>query len=302
MVTFRERVSFDRAPSYYSEETPINPWESTFNSKRHLFQQLSSFFFILFITVGIPLALFFTTRNHIEAIYSLLICAFLPLLYMIYVLILYHKLDIFSFLLVLTYIISGVVSLATGDTTITLLRDSAVTAVVALLFYATMLPIENKWLKIRPLTFILSTEMLIDAKATYHWINPKGIRQEMSVVDWVWSMRKIRIYHYCLTCGWATFLMADYVVRVIMVIATDISVHYIYLSGSIIVIIELIIMSVVGVIVAVMTRKVTREWVQDNDYSEKYGWKMEQLRSFQYQHHEEDHEDEDEEIEEVRDR
>ena len=161
-----------------------------------------------------------------------------------------------------------------------------------------MIPIEKKWLKIRPLTFILSTEMLIAAEARYHWINPKGMGQEMSVVDWVWSMRKIRIYHYCLTCGWATCLMADYIVRVIMVVATDISMHTIYLSGSIIVMIELVIMTVLGVIVAVMTRKVTRQWVQDNDYTEKYGWKVEQLQPFEYQQrHEEDQED-DEEIEE----
>ena len=114
MVTFRERVSFDRAPSYYSEVAPVNPWESTFNSKQHMFRQLISFFSILVITVGIPLTLFFTTRNHIEAMYSLLICAILPLLYMVYVLILYRILDIFSFLLVVAYIMSGIVSLATG--------------------------------------------------------------------------------------------------------------------------------------------------------------------------------------------
>ncbi|KAI9249671.1 hypothetical protein BDA99DRAFT_445478 [Phascolomyces articulosus] len=263
-----------------------------------MLRQLNSFFFILVLTVGIPLTLFFTTRNHIEAMYSLLICAILPLLYTIYFLFRHRKIDIFSFLMFLDYIIAGVVSLATGDATVTILRDSAVTAVVSLVFYATMIPIETTWIKIRPLTFILSTEMLIDAKATYHWINPKGMRQEMSVVDWVWSVRKIRIYHYCLTCGWATCLMGDYIVRVVMVTATDISKHDIYLSGSIIVMIELVIMTVLGVIVAVMTRRVTRQWVRDNDYTEKYGWKMEQLRPY---HHEEEEVEEEEVLEEVED-
>ncbi|KAI9484513.1 hypothetical protein BDB00DRAFT_774825 [Zychaea mexicana] len=246
-----------------------------------MLRQLTSFFFVLVITVGIPLTLYFTTRNHIEAIHSLLICAVLPLLYTIHVLIRHRRLDVFSFLLMLDYVIAGLVSLATGDATITTLRDSAATAVVSLVFYATMIPlrIRDTWFtNIRPLTFILSTEMLIDPHAKYRWINAKGMRQEMSVVDWIWSVRKVRIYHYWLTGGWATCLLVDYIIRVIMVLGTNVSVHMVYLSGSIIVMIELVIMTALGVIVAVLTRRVTRDWVRDNDYTEKYGWKVEQLR------------------------
>ncbi|KAI8137466.1 hypothetical protein BJV82DRAFT_525231 [Fennellomyces sp. T-0311] len=222
---------------------------------------------MLVVTVGLPLALYYSTRNTIGTLYALLLSGAPPLLHTIYVFIRRRRLDVFGLLMVVAFVVSAVISIVTGDVRAALLRDSAVTALVSILFFVTLIPIKNKWISNRPLTFTIASQMLFENAPPYHWIDKDGQRHELSMSDWVWSMPKTRKLQYINTAGWSIGLMCEFIIRVIMVEATSLTTDQIILYGNIVVIIVVVTMTSFGIFVSMTSRKELRQWVKDNNYA-----------------------------------
>lgn len=158
-----------------------------------------------------------------------------------------------------------------GDARAALLRDSAVTMVIAALFASTLIPIRTERLSIYPLTWSISRKMVYDNVQPYHWRDQHGIRHEMPFSDFLWShLPVVRKGSYLLTGGYAIGLTAEFVIRVIMIEATTLTVDQIVLYGNIIVIVVVVVMTTFGVYLSIAIRNKSLQWAKDNDYTAHY--------------------------------
>lgn len=88
-------------------------------------EKLKTFFFyakpmivMLVIDVGIPLAIYYGTKNAIGPLIALIISGIPPLLHVIYSFIRHRRLEILGCIFVVSFIISAVLSLITGNSEI----------------------------------------------------------------------------------------------------------------------------------------------------------------------------------------
>ncbi|KAI8640015.1 hypothetical protein BD408DRAFT_420503 [Parasitella parasitica] len=117
---------------------------------------------MLFINVGIPLALYYLLKIWLSPLVALIISGVPPLLHVFFVFWKKRRVDILGCIFVAGFIISAILSAISGDARLTLLRDSTVTAVVSVLFLLTLIPLRTKWFIIRPVIFLFTKQMLID--------------------------------------------------------------------------------------------------------------------------------------------
>ncbi|CDS10490.1 hypothetical protein LRAMOSA03166 [Lichtheimia ramosa] len=251
-------------------EEPFDISLKKYNQKNAL-KNLIGFVFSLVFMIGLPLGLYFGLRNVIGELYALLISGIPPLLHVIYTFIRKRRVDVLGVLVLFAFVISAVISIVTGDARAALLRDSAVTMVIAALFAFTLIPIRTERLSIYPITWSITRKMIYDNVEPYHWRDQHYVRHEMPFSDFIWShLHAARKGHYLLTAGYAIGLTAEFVIRVIMVEATSLSVSQIVLYGNIVVFSVVVVMTAFGIYVSIDMRRKSLQWAKDNDYTAQY--------------------------------
>ncbi|KAI7883220.1 hypothetical protein K492DRAFT_159733 [Lichtheimia hyalospora FSU 10163] len=227
---------------------------------------------MMLIDIAIPLALYYGLRNVIDVIYALIISGIPPFLWVIVGFIRSRRVDVLGVIISLSFILSGVVSLISGDARAALLRDSAVTGVVGLMFLLTLPPIKSKWLTVRPLTFIMARQMF--SEASYRWIDKDGNKCEMGVVDWQWEhIRYFRISMYAQTAAWGILLVMELVACVLMVessLSIDNIVAYNNIITSVVVAVMVTLSILAGIYGHRVEKRVGTAWTKENDYTDYY--------------------------------
>ncbi|KAI9278746.1 hypothetical protein BDA99DRAFT_420405, partial [Phascolomyces articulosus] len=188
---------------------------------------------MLFIEVGIPLALYYGLKSTVGVVYALVISGVSPVLWVIFQFIRKRKFDILGCIIALSFILSGVVSIVNNDPRAALIRDQAVGAVIGLMFLLTLISLRTKWIDIRPLTYIVA--MQIYEGIYYRWTDRDGNRQEQSFLHWQWDNVKLfRVSMYIPSGGWAFFLIMSLVACILMVNISNLSVDQIVMLNNII--------------------------------------------------------------------
>lgn len=270
-------------------EEPFNISLSKFDKDNGVKTILSLIFLMTFM-IGLPIALYFGLRNILGVPYALLISGIPPLLYVIITLILQRRLDFLGILVVLAFILYAVISLVTGmclvvhptyfyissyhetgDERATLLRESSITLLIAVLFMLTLIPLRTRWLNIYPITWSVIKRAYYDTVMPYHWRNEHGDRHEMPFSDFLWSyIPKARTYNYMLTAAYSVALTADFVARVIMIEATDMPVDQVVLYGNVILGVLIGVVAIATIWALYLIQASCVKWAQANDYTEQY--------------------------------
>lgn len=162
--------------------------------------------------------------------------------------------------------------LSPGDARAALLRDSAVTGVVGIMFLLTLPPIRTKWLTVRPLTFIMARQMF--SEASYRWIDKDGNKHEMGIVDWQWEhIRFFRISMTLQTAAWGILLVLELVACVLMV-ESSLSIDNIVAYNNIITSVVVAVMVTVSILAGIYGHRVEKRigsaWTKENDYTDYY--------------------------------
>ncbi|ORY93572.1 hypothetical protein BCR43DRAFT_527101 [Syncephalastrum racemosum] len=239
--------------------------------KKFNIRRLWSLLAVFVIDIGMPLGLYYGLKNVLPDVYALLISGIPPLIYVIVKFVYKRKVDMLGVLIVIAFIVSGVVSIVSGDARAALLRDSATTAVIALLFGITLIPVRTPWLDIRPLTFLIGHQINEEAPPI-EWVDENGVRHEMNPMDWMWDVVRgpTRKFHYLLTGGWSFFLFAEFIIRVCLVELSALSVSAIFLTGTIITVVVIVIMSTGSIIGSIYLKRVGDRWMKVNNYAQKF--------------------------------
>lgn len=239
--------------------------------KKFIYKRMLSFILVLVVDIGLPLALYYSIRTVLADVYALLISGIPPFLFVVVKFIYKRRIDALGCLVVIAYIVSAVISIVTGDARATLLRDSGITATIALLFGLSLLPIRTPWFHVRPLTFLVGQQMYQEAPP-FTWTDANGVHHEMDVMDWLWDVigRPVRVFHRLLSGGWSFFLFAEFAIRVSMIEATDLPVDRIYLYGTIITVVVVVFMTTCTIIGAIKLQRIAKKWAQENDYTDRF--------------------------------
>ncbi|KAG0164716.1 hypothetical protein DFQ28_009688 [Apophysomyces sp. BC1034] len=283
-----------------TDEQPfdLRPGDDIPNRKKFLLKQLGALVVILVVDVGLPLTIYYVLKMYIDILIALVLSGIPPLLLVLYTFIKKRKVDFLGCIFVLSFILSGVITLISGkekkyqlrigtvihddrlvitvfrqigSPRVALLRDSAVTALVGLMFLITLIPVSTKWLTIRPLTFLLSQQMLSEMPPV-SWIDRDGVKHSTSLMNWIWDhLREFRIYSYTLTALWGICLIGEFGARVGMV-ESNMTIDQIMLYGNVIVAVVVASLSLFSGICATKLQeramKRGKEWTAENHFPE----------------------------------
>lgn len=114
---------------------------------------------MLFFEIVLPLVLYYVLRKYMEEIWALTISGVPPFLAVIYGLISKRRVDILGALIIIGFIITAIVASLKKDARIQLLRESAVTGTIGLVFLITLIPIKTGSFQMRPLAYYFARDM-----------------------------------------------------------------------------------------------------------------------------------------------
>ncbi|KAI9486974.1 MAG: hypothetical protein EXX96DRAFT_517368 [Benjaminiella poitrasii] len=228
---------------------------------------------MLVINVGVPLALYYVLKIWLSPLIALILSGIPPLLHVIYTGWKKRRLDILGCIFVVSYTISAVLTVISGDIRLSLLRDSATTALVSLLFFFTLIPLHTRWFTVRPFIFLV-TQQILSEQPDVEWTDRKGIQHSMNRAEWVWSyIPAFRKFCYFLTAGWSFALMIEFVIKIIMIEATHLTVDQIILYGNIIIAVIIVLMTLITILSRNLLLKkavsVSEEWHKQNNYNNR---------------------------------
>ncbi|KAJ2958885.1 hypothetical protein NQZ79_g5586 [Umbelopsis isabellina] len=222
------------------------------------------------IDVGLPLGIYYGMKPHTSLIVALVVSSIPPLLLVIGRFIWKRKVDLIGCLFVLGFILSGIFALATGDARLVLLRDSSVTCVVGLCFLLTLIPIQTKSVKLRPLQFLFYSEFIANL-SPMTWKDEEGNEYTLSRADWLYTyVPYIRKYSVLSTIIWGVLLETEFIVKIIL-IESSIDIDQVVNIGNIVIAVATSLGTVANIILSIPIRTRSLEAYRD--------WKLQKFHS-----------------------
>ncbi|KAG0173272.1 hypothetical protein DFQ28_011183 [Apophysomyces sp. BC1034] len=246
--------------------------EEQIDRRNMIFRQVRSLALMIFIDIGLPLVIYYVAKMYIDPIIALVISGIPPLLHVLFTIIRKRRVDILGCIAVLSFVLSAVLSLISGDIRLALLRDSTTTALVGLMFLVTLIPLETKWMTIRPLTYLIGQQMMSEMPKV-EWIDREGEHRQMDRMEWAWEFApKFRRSCYIMTSLWGFFLMAEFGAKVAM-IESPLSIDSINLYGTIIVVVVMVGLTVLNIRMSMRLSKQIKvfavEWRKEHDFTDR---------------------------------
>ncbi|KAG2209809.1 hypothetical protein INT47_001958 [Mucor saturninus] len=226
----------------------------------------------LLIDVALPLILYYVLKIWLSLIVALVLSGIPPLLHIIYKFWKKRKVDVLGCIIVIAFILTAVLSLISGDVRVALLRDSATTAIVGVIFLISLIPLKTRWFRIRPIIFVIGKQMM-EGAPPHTWTDIEGEKHEKDQMEFIWELSSMfRKYCYIVSGLWGVILMGEFAAKVIMIKST-LSVDQVVLYGNIIVAVVVVLMTVGSTVTSTFVQKkivvLMAEWKSANDFTKK---------------------------------
>ncbi|KAI7897869.1 uncharacterized protein BX663DRAFT_444133 [Cokeromyces recurvatus] len=228
---------------------------------------------MLFINIALPLALYYILKIWLSVLVALILSGIPPFLHVIYRFWKSKQFDIIGCICVISYITSAVLSLITKNVRLNLLRDSFTNALISLLFFVTLIPIHTRWCKVRPLIFLITQQMLSE-RPDVEWTDSQDEKHTMNRSEWLWEyVPAFRKFCYVLTAAWSAALMLEFIIKIIFIEATHLTIDQIILYGNIIIAVITVSMTIITILGRRFIYKriisTAKEWHKQNNYSNR---------------------------------
>ncbi|KAI8138996.1 hypothetical protein BJV82DRAFT_673102 [Fennellomyces sp. T-0311] len=228
---------------------------------------------LLVVNVGIPLGIYYGLRGIIGDTWALIVSGAPSFLWVLWGIIKHRKVDLLSAIIGISFILSGVLSVINGDVKAVIIRDSAVGAVIGLMFLITLIPLKTKWMYLRPLTFMMVAEMYINSK--YSWVDRYGNIQTQPIMEWQWeNIRYYRVSMYMQTAAWGTLLILELVLCILLVELSSLEpvqiIMFNFILQGAIFVTMIIVIIIAAIPMAKKEKRIGKAWCEVNDCSEKF--------------------------------
>ncbi|KAI8332518.1 hypothetical protein EDC96DRAFT_28886 [Choanephora cucurbitarum] len=228
---------------------------------------------IMFVfDIGLPLVIFYILRIWLSIVIALIISGVPALLRVIYVFWKRRQVELLGCLFVVTFIISGVLSVVNDDARFSLFRESISTAIIGFAFLITLIPIKTRWFRFRPFFFSIYQQMMVDQPAV-EWTDANGERKSVLNEEWLWTYyRSYRRYCYIASAIWGVAMTGEFIAKIIM-IQSSLTIDQIIMIGNIafnLLIVVLLILTAVSMYYMTQRGSVElKQWLIKNDYTFK---------------------------------
>ncbi|KAI9307247.1 hypothetical protein BJ944DRAFT_158395 [Cunninghamella echinulata] len=226
---------------------------------------------MLLIDIVAPFTLYYILKNYTTQLIALVISGVPPLLHVLVTFIYKRRVEVVGCICIFSFILSAVLTLISGDARIALLRDSFTTLVFSLFFLFTLIPIRTQWIRTYPLTFLIAQQMMSELPPIEWYDDVEEIKKSLPRPEFLWNYMPIYPkYQYISTFIWGSCLLLEFVIKVILIEATSLSVDDIYTYGTISMGVLIIFASVCSISLSVYLRKkclvFINEWKKNHDY------------------------------------
>ncbi|KAI8089462.1 uncharacterized protein BX664DRAFT_263721 [Halteromyces radiatus] len=267
----------------YSEDemTPEEKKQQRKKVIKFVLDQVLAMVIMLTIDVGIPLGLYYATRDKVGYVVALVIGGIPPFLHVLYKFWKKRTLDIVGCIFVASFIGSAILSLITGDARIALFRDATVDILIAFIFLVTLLPIHTRWVNLQPLCYLITAQMLSEAPPM-KWVTEKesGEPEEHSqpMAEWMWEQVSFfRKFCYILTILWGVVMLTDFTIKAVLILGTTMSIDQLVVVNNILQIVITVVMTSGSMIACGFMHKHVsarmKEWKKTHVTPEKYAKK-----------------------------
>lgn len=114
---------------------------------------------MIFFDAVLPIILYFVLKKYIRETYALIISSIPPFFVAVFGFVRRRRADVLGIILVFSFVISAIVVALRDDPRIHLLRRSAVTGIIGVIFLITLIPIKIGSFRVRPLVFYFAKDM-----------------------------------------------------------------------------------------------------------------------------------------------
>ncbi|KAI9270387.1 hypothetical protein BDA99DRAFT_478203 [Phascolomyces articulosus] len=230
-------------------------------------------FAIIFIDIGLPIALFFIVNRFSTPWIALIVAGIPSVLRIIYTFIRHRRIDFLNVIFLIAFGVSTAVSVVSGDIRVLLLREAIITGLMAFIFLITLIPLKTRKFEVVPLTH-LSAREIMQVLPNQIWTDEAGVKHNLPLAEWMWrEMCLCRVLNRLLTLFWGLCFLAECTTRIVLVY-TGVSVEQVMTVG---VIIAATLLSLAGIISMFMfiylRRKCIRyrqEWRKTHDFSDHF--------------------------------
>ncbi|CAF0850598.1 unnamed protein product [Didymodactylos carnosus] len=289
-------TSFQSFNTSQDEEIEFSAWKMF---KRHIPRLIIT----VLADIALPLILYYVLQKHMSSVYALLIAGSPALIMVVGKAVWSRTFDAIGFLVFVGFTISAIVAIATKNARVLVLEKSLITAVMAVIFLVSLIPLHIKCgqkinLKLRPLVYYfymdlvpmgakqagLSRVIMDDQNSNIYselqeqidvsqstperFVEPSKI--EVSVVyNWIYThCSSFRYACYFLTIIWAIGFLIEFGGR-LMLIFTRLSINQIVLYANVILGVVSSVCAISSVIIIILERRRTIQQIK--------AWKLEYL-------------------------
>jgi hypothetical protein len=209
---------------------------------RFVVKQVQAIAISVIVDIALPLILYYTLQRYTSQLVALIVSGIPPLLYVIFLAIRKKRLDVLGCIIVFSFVVSGAVSIISGDARIVVLRESLTTLIIGLGFLITLLPIRYKTFEMRDMCFLITAQVFSELPHIV-WTENEQVK---SLPRMEWCYQYVPVFRKSLrslTMTWAIILTLEFVAKVGM-IESPMALNTLVYVNSIIVTSVSIIMSV----------------------------------------------------------
>lgn len=190
------------------------------STKKEKFMVYLSIGLMLFFEIALPLILYYVLKEFIPEIWALIISGVPPFLVVIYGIISKRRVDTLGVIIIISFIVSAILSSLKNDTRIYLLRESAITGTVGLVFLITLIPIKIGTFKMRPIIYYFAKDMQTGGSFGHTSKRNNTGSSDDITEQWEIYWDKYAVFRrgfYFLTVFWGVGLLSEVPARAIVV-------------------------------------------------------------------------------------
>ncbi|CEG80200.1 hypothetical protein RMATCC62417_14570 [Rhizopus microsporus] len=184
-------------------------------------------------SIGLPILLYELLKPRLGQVVAMIIASCPPLVIVISRMLKTRKLDVLGFVAGISFLISGIISIAQPSPQVSSICESIVPLLVGVFCLISLLPIKIGKFELRPLVFEVTSQLMprterneeLSAKDKQRLHNPRNAENKGGLLDWVYGhMAKVRNDLRILTACWGIVLVVGFIVKAIIAsTSTDVS-------------------------------------------------------------------------------
>ncbi|RUP43700.1 hypothetical protein BC936DRAFT_136840 [Jimgerdemannia flammicorona] len=180
------------------------------------------------LDIVLPVALYYIIKPYLAPIWALLISGTPPLIMIIYGLIFHRRIDFISVIVLVAFVLSAILAIVDGEPRLLLLRESAITCVIGLIFLFSLVPFRIGSYINRPLVYRISAQTFPMPPVKF------SDGTEMPRSEWLWqNLPRYRHDMRLVSAAWGIGMLAEFTAKVIMV-ESSLTIDGIVLIGNIV--------------------------------------------------------------------